>query len=589
MRKITIVIATFLSVWIGFAQGSETFDNATDLPIGTTYGDGSFVGNNGITWNYIHVLSATAAGFPIDGEGILFRRANEPSSISATLQGGIANFSVDTRKAYTGNAQRKLELVINGVVIEQYEPAFPNGGSDTVFPFVVEDINIEGTFTLELRMFGANGNQQITLDNITWTGYSTVDPCDELEILTTTGDSTCDSGVMTLEATAASTNIYWYATQTGGTSIHTGGTFTTSNLTTTTSYWVAEFLDIAGVICESARVEVIATVNPTIAVVATSSDEDICEDSSTTLTATSANAAYTYTWEPGALTGASVSVSPLATTTYTVTALDPTTGCTTVASVIVSVISVPDSLTMTASSASVCADTIVTLTAVPSEVSTDTIAWSPITGLFFDAQATIAYDGTQAATVYMKTAQGGEYTYIATLTVGDCGSISNDVVVEVIETALPVAASQQTFDAGETLADLEVVGTEITWYSDVAGTVEIPSTTVLMDGATYYVSQTANGCESGIVAITVTEALAVADHTIAGFAYYPNPVSNLLFLRANTLIDTVIVYNHIGQSVIDLKLNATEGQIDFSSLPVGAYFIKVSSEGKTSVSKLIKK
>lgn len=589
MRKITFVIAAFLSVWIGFAQGSETFDNATDLPTGSTYADGLFVGENGVTWNYTHAQSA--GDYPIDGEGILLRRANEPSSISATLTGGIANFSVDTRKAFAGNAQRKLELVINGVVIEQFQPTYANGASDTVVPFVVEDINIEGTFTLELRMFGANGNQHIVLDNITWTGYSLVDPCDDLAILSTVDDSVCDSGVMTLEAAAATptTSIYWYAAQTGGTPLYTGTTFTTPNLTATTSYWAAEFLDIAGVICESPRVEVIATVHPTIAVVATSLDEDICEGTSTTLTATSANAAYTYTWEPGALAGASVSVSPLVSTTYTVTAIDPNTGCTTQASVIVEVISVPDTLTVTATSASVCADTIVTLTAVPSEVSTDNITWAPITNLFMDAQATIAYDGTQAATVYMKASQGGEYSYTATLTVGGCGSISADVDVEVIEVALPVAAGQQTFDAGETLADLDVVGTGITWYSDVAGTTEIPSTTVLVDGATYYVSQTLNGCESEILAITVTETLAVADHNIAGFAYYPNPVSNLLFLSANTLIDTVVVYNHIGQSVLELRLNATEVQVDFSSLASGAYFIKVTSEGKTSVNKLIKK
>lgn len=232
---------------------------------------------------------------------------------------------------------------------------------------------------------------------------------------------------------------------------------------------------------------------------------------------------------------------------------------------------------------------MVTLTAVAPEVSTENITWSPITNLFLDAQATIAYEGTQTATVYMKTSEGGEYTYTATLTVGDCGSISTDVVVEVIETALPIAADQQTFDEGETLADLDVEGTEITWYSDVAGTTELPNTTLLVDGATYYVSQTVDDCESEIVAITVTEELAVADHTIAGFAYYPNPVSNVLFLRANTLIDSVVVYNHIGQSVLDLKLNATEGQVDFSSLPTGAYFIKVASEGKITTNKLIKK
>src|SRR5690606_34775011 len=45
-----------------------------------------------------------------------------------------------------------------------------------VIPFVVENINIAGDIELTLRMYGANGNQQITLDNITWTCYSGTQP-----------------------------------------------------------------------------------------------------------------------------------------------------------------------------------------------------------------------------------------------------------------------------------------------------------------------------------------------------------------------------------------------------------------------------
>lgn len=157
-------------------QGLETFDNATDLPSGSNYGDGSFTGNNGVTWNYVHAQSV--GSYPIDGNGILLRRSNEPSSIKANLTGGISSFSVDTRKGYTGNTQRKLELVINGDVIEQFEPVYPSGESSTVVQFTVDDINIAGNFTLELRLYGDTGNQHIVLDNITWTGYSDEEPQD---------------------------------------------------------------------------------------------------------------------------------------------------------------------------------------------------------------------------------------------------------------------------------------------------------------------------------------------------------------------------------------------------------------------------
>src|SRR5690606_34270424 len=124
----------------------------------------------------------------------------EPSSISATIQGGIGTFSVDTRKGYSSNAQRRLELVINDVVVQQFEPVYPSGETSEMVPFVVEDINIEGEFTLELRMYGTTGNQHIVLDNISWTGYTTQepDPCDELAILTVEEGSVCDEGIITL-------------------------------------------------------------------------------------------------------------------------------------------------------------------------------------------------------------------------------------------------------------------------------------------------------------------------------------------------------------------------------------------------------
>lgn len=192
MKKITFMIFAFLSATIGFAQGLETFDNL-ELT-GTTYVDGSFVGNDDITWTYVHVRNEDT--FAIDGNGIMLRRADEPSSLSATFDGGIGNFSVDTRKAFTGNTQRKLELVINDVVVDSFEPAFADGGDTTgiVLTFEVDNINIEGEITLELRMYGSNGNQQIVLDNIEWTGYTAADPCADFTAPDGDAEQTLDEG-----------------------------------------------------------------------------------------------------------------------------------------------------------------------------------------------------------------------------------------------------------------------------------------------------------------------------------------------------------------------------------------------------------
>lgn len=164
MKKITLLL--FMILGITHAQNIETFDNST---LTGSYLDGSFTGVNGIEWTFVHARNE--GNFPIDGAGIMLRRADEPSSLSATLPNGISDFSVDTRKAFTGNAQRRLELVINGDVVQQFEPEYPDGETDLVVPFIVNGINEEGPVVLELRLFGANGNQQMTLDNLTWTDF----------------------------------------------------------------------------------------------------------------------------------------------------------------------------------------------------------------------------------------------------------------------------------------------------------------------------------------------------------------------------------------------------------------------------------
>ncbi|MBL7925958.1 MAG: T9SS type A sorting domain-containing protein [Bacteroidia bacterium] len=69
--------------------------------------------------------------------------------------------------------------------------------------------------------------------------------------------------------------------------------------------------------------------NPVVVVTATASPDTICNGSSSILTG---SGAVTYTWMPGSLSGTTVSVSPTANTTYTVTGADAN-GCTATATV----------------------------------------------------------------------------------------------------------------------------------------------------------------------------------------------------------------------------------------------------------------
>ncbi|SHK39476.1 DUF7948 domain-containing protein [Chryseobacterium polytrichastri] len=71
--------------------------------------------------------------------------------------------------------------------------------------------------------------------------------------------------------------------------------------------------------------------------------------------------------------------------------------------------------------------------------------------------------------------------------------------------ALPTTANTtQTFCATNQpkISDIQITGQNIKWY-DAANTI-LPITTPLVNGQTYYASQTINGCESGKIAIQIT-------------------------------------------------------------------------------------
>jgi len=76
---------------------------------------------------------------------------------------------------------------------------------------------------------------------------------------------------------------------------------------------------------------------------------------------------------------------------------------------------------------------------------------------------------------------------------------------------------------------------------------------------------------------------------------YPNPVRSVVKVKINNWEDDVAnlrIYNDMGQSVMDMSLNASAGKvneaIDVSNLKPGIYFIRVWNEGQSVVTKMIK-
>lgn len=134
-----------------------------------------------------------------------------------------------------------------------------------------------------------------------------------------------------------------------------------------------------------------------------------------------------------------------------------------------------------------------------------TISWSPGTGLYTDAAATIPYvSGATAATVYAMPSATTTYTAMA-MNALSC-STTDTVVVNYSNTPAPTGNASQTFTvAGTTLANIAVTGTGIQWYTASTGGNLLPATTPLVNGGIYYASQTVNNCESQQrLAVTVT-------------------------------------------------------------------------------------
>lgn len=201
---------------------------------------------------------------------------------------------------------------------------------------------------------------------------------------------------------------------------------------------------------------------------------------------------------------------------------------------------------------------------------------------------------TQGGTALAPTAALSTGTYYATQTLNNCESATTavDVMVSAIPNA-PTGAATQTFTAGETVADLMIgiaVGADVQWYVfDEDVYVAIESTTALVDGMTYYVSQEVNNCASSYLAVTVTQVAGTDSFGLAGLKAYPNPAANAVTVSAGTSIANVSVHNILGQQVLVQSANGASTTLNLSALTAGTYLVKVTSDkGATATLRVVK-
>ncbi|KGO86723.1 hypothetical protein Q765_08825 [Flavobacterium rivuli WB 3.3-2 = DSM 21788] len=189
------------------------------------------------------------------------------------------------------------------------------------------------------------------------------------------------------------------------------------------------------------------------------------------------------------------------------------------------------------------------------------------------------------------------YVFATSATTPNCTNQSI-FTVTINNTPAPTGVSPQSFTVASatdaTIEDIVVTATgTVRWYateSDAIAGVALPEGTQLVEGNTYYATQTIGNCTSTeVLAVTIEEILGGKGFDLASFSYYPNPVNNVLNLTYSSDITSVAIFNLLGQQVNEQKPNTTNAKVDTSMLAEGTYLVKVTAGNAVKTIKVIKK
>ena len=315
-------------------------------------------------------------------------------------------------------------------------------------------------------------------------------------ITSTTPGSRCDSGSVTLFASANAGTLNWYDLPTGGTLLGTGTSFVTPSISTTTIYYV----EAVNGSCISTRSSVVATVNVSPTITSTT-PASICSNDSFTISATASSGTINwYNLPTGGIllaTGSNYSLSSLsATTTFYAQATDGS--CSSVRTPVeVTVTNRPTNTS--AIPASRCGNGSVTLSAT---FSSGTVNWydAPVGGNLVATGTSFSTPSLSSTTSYYVEAANGT-----------CISASRTAITATIN-EIPVITSttpaSRCGDGSVTLQATASIGT-INWYNAPTGGTLVATggtftTPVLGTTTIYYVEVVNGGCNSARTAVNAT-------------------------------------------------------------------------------------
>ncbi len=116
------------------------------------------------------------------------------------------------------------------------------------------------------------------------------------------------------------------------------------------------------------------------------------------------------------------------------------------------------------------------------------------------------------------------------------------------------------------------------------------SLTGLTPNQTLYARVFGYGETQGTFVVSAYDAtLSAVNYENSGFQHHPNPIEDYLFLSNKETINSVTVYNLIGQELFSKTYNSTDAILDMSSFSSGTYLVKINSNNSIKTIKVLKK
>ena len=446
---------------------------------------------------------------------------------------------------------------------DNYDPALTVVvGGDTV------DTSIVGTYTVTYNVSDSNSNAAVQVTRI----VSVVDTTVPLITLTGEPTVTTEVGATYTDQGATATDNYDPAL----TVVVGGDTVDTSIVGTyTVTYNVSDSNSNAAV----QVTRIVSVVDTTVPLITLTGEPTVTTEVGATYTDPGATATDNY--DP-ALTvvvgGDTVDTTTLGTYTVTYNVSDSNSNAAVQVTRIVSVVdtTVP----------------VITLTGEPTvtiEVGATYTEQGATATDNYDSALTVVVGGDAVNTAIVD-------TYTVTYNVSDSNgnaAVQVTITVSVVDTTVPVITltgePTVTIEVGATYTEQGATATDNydPALTVVVGGDTVDTTTLGTYTVTYNVSDASGNAAVEVTrTVTVTEVLGLDSTEINSVSIYPNPTTSKWTVESSRVINTLTLFNLLGQKVLEQTVNDKKVNIDASNLKTGVYMLKVN---KTTLKRVIKR